>query len=167
MFRFRPALRVESLESREAPSALTPPPPAPPAVVRQQYALTGNAAGVFHGDEVQSGAGLKYHLDGSAQLAGPGQVSVSGTISAVGFIQRGRAGGTLTLSNGRGSVTLEVTGLREQGSFEALPKYFRYRVTGGTGEFHGLAESGTMRIDLLASASGPMLAPHGTFRIAI
>src|SRR5262249_15189432 len=105
-------LNLEELGSRILPSAS--PLPAPPAPAQALAALDahpgpqGHGQGTYQTDAVISGAGRDYRLNGAADLAGLGHFAVSGGAHAVGFIQRGHAGGELTFRNDRGSVTLAL-----------------------------------------------------------
>jgi hypothetical protein len=117
-----------------------------------------------------SGAGPQDRLQGSADLAGLGRVTVGGSISPVGFIREGHAGGTLTFTNARGAVTVQLQG-PEQTGFSALPQHFRYRVVGATGAYKGLAAQGSLQLVLHASPlplpGAGMVTPHGTFTLTI
>ena len=142
---FRRSLRLEELGSRVLPSASPlPAPPAPPQALAApdfQAGLHGQGRGTYQTDAIISGAGRDYRLHGAADLAGLGRFALSGDAHAVGFIQRGHAGGELTFSNDRGSVTLALEG-PEQPAFSPLPQTFSYRVTGATGGYAGLGGSG-------------------------
>src|SRR5262245_40991994 len=112
MVRFRSVLKLEALDAREVPSAATPlhgghRDPLP-AVAPRHYALAGHGGGSYATDEVWTDAGPQYHLSGSAQVADLGRVTIAGSVGGVGFVQRGHAHGSLTLSGAKGSVTLEL-----------------------------------------------------------
>ena len=70
-------------------------------------------------------------------------MTLSGDLSAVGFIQNGHAAGTLTLRNGRGTLTVQLTG-PDQGGFAPLPDTFDYQVVGGTGAYKNYSGQGTL-----------------------
>jgi hypothetical protein len=168
----RTFLELEPLGDRALPSATALPVPAAPltaALASTQPALhllEGHGRGSYTGDPVQSDAGAEYRLQGTADLAGLGRVVVSGSVRSVGFIRRGHAGGALTFTNGRGSVTVELLG-PEQPAFSPLPQAFRYRVVAGTGAYKGLASQGTLQLAFHAGAPGVWGAPHGTFALTI
>jgi hypothetical protein len=167
----RTFLELEPLGERVLPSAALTMPDAPltAALAPTQPALhllEGHGQGSYTGDAVQAGAGAEYRLQGTADLAGLGRVAVSGSVRAVGFIQHGHAGGDLTFTNGRGSVTVELLGA-EQPAFSPLPQAFHYRVVAGTGAYKDLAGQGTLQLALHAGAPGVGGAPHGTFSLTI
>jgi hypothetical protein len=169
-------MEVEPLGDRILPSASPLSVPAAPlaaALAAQQppvHILTGHGQGTYTADQIMSGAGAQYRLQGTANLAGLGRVTVSGSVSGVGFIQHGHAGGTLTFSNARGSVTLQLQG-PDQPGFSALPQGFHYRVVGATGAYKGLAAQGSLQLVLHASPlpmpGAGMVTPHGTFTLTI
>jgi hypothetical protein len=168
----RTFLELEPLGDRVLPSAALPLPlPAAPltaALATTQpplHLLQGHGRGSYTADAVQSGAGAEYRLQGSADLAGLGRVAVRGSIRAVGFIQHGHAGGELTFTNARGSVTVELVGA-EQPAFSPLPQSFHYQVVAGTGAYKGLAAQGALQLALHA-APGVGGAPHGTFSLTV
>jgi hypothetical protein len=158
---FRTNLKLEALGSRDLPSAGMATPA--PAILHQHYALAGHGSGSYTRNLNMPDAGSKYQLTGTAQLADLGQVSVSGKVGGTGFTQHGHAYGTLTFTNAKGSVTLELTGVPEQNGFSPPPPYFRYRITAGTGAYKNLQEHGTLRIDLVP----PVGTAKGSFRVAI
>jgi hypothetical protein len=94
--------------------------------------------------------------------------TASGSVSAVGFIRDGHAGGTLTFTNARGAVTVQLQG-PEQPAFSALPQHFQYRVIGATGAYKGLVAQGSLQLALHASPlpmpGAGMVTPHGTFTL--
>src|SRR5207249_4044414 len=124
------------------------------------HTLDGAGHGKYTGDAVQSDRGLGFVLRGTANLAGMGHVAVHGSVHAVGFIQHGHAGGELTFSNSKGSVTVELTG-PEQTAFSKLPTKFSYRVTGGTGSFASFSDHGSLSLFLRPSSD--QTHPHGAF----
>jgi hypothetical protein len=167
----RSALTVEELGARVLPSAT----PLLPDVQSGQAELVaalqpafpplaGHGAGNFAADAVQSGAGIDYHLHGEGYVAGMGHVRFSGSAHAVGFVQNGHAAGTLTLTNKRGSVTLELTG-PDQPGFSALPDHFSYSVTGGTGAYANRSDNGELTLQL--AAKGGAHAPRGVFVLSL
>jgi hypothetical protein len=164
----RTLVEVEQLGDRVLPSTAALPLPVPPAAaaVTAHHALAGHGQGTYTGDQVVCGAGQQYHLQGSANLAGLGRVNVGGSVHGVGFIQNGNAGGTLTFTNARGSVTVQLQG-PEQPGFSPLPEEFHYRVVGSTGAYKGLAAQGSLQLVLHASPGAGAVAPHGTFALTI
>jgi hypothetical protein len=163
----RTLLQVEELGARllpgVAPLAL---PGAPVAAIHppqqpEHFQLAGHGGGDYTAVSSRLDPGTTYRLQGSADLAGLGPVTVAGSVSAVGFVQHGHAAGSLTFANARGSVTVQLQG-PEQPGFSPLPQAFAYRVVGGTGAFQRLTSQGTLQLALRA---GPV-AQHGTFTLS-
>jgi len=163
MARRRPPLRLEELGARVAPSAtpLLPPAAAEAAALVSGMAPAphGHGSGSYSDDPVQSGAGIDYHLQGEAHLHGLGHFTVRGSVRAVGFVRHGHAGGTLTFTDARGAVTVELQG-PDQPAFAALPQRFGYRVVAATGAYAGLSGQGELSLVLRAASDG-----HGTFAL--
>jgi hypothetical protein len=162
---------VEELGQRVLPSAVAAMPPeaapvlAAPLPPQIRHPLAGRGSGAFSTDLIPVDAGPLFHLHGSAKLAGLGSVLVYGTVGGVGFTQSGRAGGTLTFIGNGGSVTVQLLG-PVQTAFSPLPHYFHYQITGGTGAFQHLADSGTLRLDFHPVWTGA-LGERGTFSLYI
>lgn len=139
-------------------------------------ALSGGGRGDFTVGKLIPDAGTTYDLTGGARVGLLGQVSVSGSVHSTGFTHSGRATGELTLTNGQGSVTLELTGPVQPG-FAPLPEDFHFTVVRATGAYRGLKVSGSLdlRLDpimwLHAPAGGaqPLPGPWegGGFRLTI
>jgi hypothetical protein len=166
-------LRLEELGARVLPSA-TPLAPAPPTNAALVYhtmpathhPLAGHGHGNYSADAIQSGAGITYNLQGTANLADLGHVSIKGWVHSVGFIQNGHAGGQLTFSNGKGSVTVELTG-PAQPAFSALPQKFDYRVVADTGTYAHLSDHGTLTLVLTAAPIRSGGGPQGSFTLTL
>ena len=167
----RPPLELERLDARILPSATPLPIPSLPAAAVAPstaiHILDGHGHGTYTADRIISDAGPEYRLTGTADLAGMGHVRVTGLLHGVGFMAHGRAGGTLTFSNGEGSVTVQLTG-PEQPGFSALPQRWDYKVVAHTGAFAHLSTSGTLRLVLQAAPNGDLQTPpHGTFTLTV
>jgi hypothetical protein len=169
----RSPLRMEELGARVLPSAapLTPAPPSPHALISDAQAivyhpLAGHGSGGWTADAIQSGAGITYTLQGTANLAALGKVQVSGWVRSVGFLQTGRAEGELTFTNSHGSVTVKLEGPQQPG-FSALPQHFSYRIVSGTGAYKHLADHGSLHLALHEQPAGDLTGPHGTFELAV
>jgi hypothetical protein len=164
----RTTLRVEELGSRVLPSAapaagLLPMVSARIVTSTGQQTLAGQGQGTYAVRFAVPDAGTNYDLHGAAVLGGVGAVAVSGSVHSVGFVLHGTAGGTLTFSNARGTVTVALTGPTQNG-FASLPQDFHYRVVGGTGAYQHLTGQGTLHLTLHALPSGTGPA-HGTFTL--
>jgi hypothetical protein len=151
MDRLRSRLGVSHLESRVVPSTV--------AVVRSITHLHGHGTGHYTLDSVWSGAGPGYHLKGSVQVDGLGRFSLSGGLHGVGFIRAGHADGSFTLTNSRGSITLQLVGPK-QPAFSALPSNLHFHVTGGTGAYRHAHADGTVHLGVTKPTAGAH--PTGT-----
>jgi hypothetical protein len=170
------SLQLEELDARILPSATSLPvaPPAPPALSAVSgiafHLLSGQGEGTFFNDAIQSGAGIDYHLSGEGQFAGVGQVSIHGSVHSVGFLAQGHAGGTITLTNVQGSVTLTLIGPAQPG-FSPLPVQFSYHASSGTGAYTHLPSQGTLSLVLATQPNGLGIhatsGPHGAFALAV
>jgi hypothetical protein len=165
--RFRP--RVEEFEGRAAPSALPigAPHTLPAIFVRgHQLHLAGTLAGTYTAPMANPDAGIRDALTGSGAVSPLGHASVTGTVQGMGFIQSGRAGGTLTLSGPKGSLTLTLQGPVQPG-FSPLPPSFTFTVGGGKGAYKGAKGHGTATLSLMPAPTpfgGPL---QGTFTLTL
>ena len=64
------------------------------------------------------------------------------------------AGGSLTVTTSRGTLTLELAGPVQTG-FAPLPRVFGYRVTGGTGAYQGATGGGSIQLTLGEGTPAP------------
>jgi hypothetical protein len=92
-------------------------------------------------DGAATDAGLSQALQGQGKVAPLGMVTISGSIQLPGSIANGRPTGTVTLTNARGSVTLQLIG-PVQAELTATPSKFTYTVISGTGTYQGAKGSG-------------------------
>jgi hypothetical protein len=97
-------------------------------------------------------------LSGSGSIQGLGQVTATGALVSPGFIANGYVGGTLTLQNANGTLTLQLVGPSQLG-FAPLPNHFDYTIVSATGAYTGMHGSGTIDLQLQPNSSGP----GGTF----
>src|SRR5947209_1346661 len=121
MKRPRSSFRVEPLEPRTLLSASPWPPAAASAAAQVQVAaaqaatLAGTIRGMYAFTSGIPDVGSTLRLSGSGRVQGLGPVRASGSVATTGFIASGHAGGTLTLSNPRGSVVLVLQGPTQPG----------------------------------------------------
>lgn len=145
-------LEVEALEDRTAPGSvhgLLIPPPADAAhhaprhhgATHKALRLRGQVSGTWTTVFTNPDAGRAQRLDGTGTVTPLGAVSASGTLTTPGFIARGRATGTLTLTAADGTVTLDLVGPPQKG-FASPPASFRYTIAGGTGADAGASGKG-------------------------
>jgi hypothetical protein len=149
-------LQVEELEPRtvlstaplafpSAAAALAAPTPG-----HHAPALTGAVHGKFAARPVTAGADAAYALTGSGTVAGLGRVSLSGSVRAAGVLSGG-AGGRLTLTGARGTLTLRLEGTSSAGT-APLPGQFVFRVLRGSGAYRHLTGEGTINLHLGSAA---------------
>ena len=167
----RNVLAVEELGQRILPSAspltlLGAAPLAHHHVQQQEHALHGFGFAGYTSNNQIPDTGTQYHLQGLGAFGKLGFATVTGDIHSVGFILHGQATGTLTFTNARGSVTVDLTGPM-QDSFAALPQQFHYQITGGTGPYTNLHDQGTLQLQMFGSMATPGAPGHGVFTIRI
>ena len=144
--RWRP--RVEPLDDRTLPSAvpgMTPIVlPLIPAGHHRAHHLTliGQVSGTWGTQPGVPDAGARQTLTGSGTVQPLGAVEANGTLHLTGFIRRGEATGTLTLTNAQGSVRLKLVGPPQRG-FSGPPATFHDKITGGTGAYAHATGRGT------------------------
>lgn len=117
------------------------------------HALVGTGAGAYAVHRLLPDVGSSYELSGAGNVTKLGMVTVDAKLHSVGFIANGHAGGTLTFTNPRGSLTIELTGPSQPG-FAALPSHFSYQVLSGTGSFQNVHGTGTIDVRLTPASSG-------------
>ena len=141
------------------PSIPIPPPHEPPV---QLVVLQGLLSGSYSAHTFPD-VGTTYDLSGKGQVRPFGPMDVTGTLHSLGFIQQGHAGGTLTLSDSQGTLTLQLTGPLQRG-FSPLPNQFAFEITGGTGAFANATGGGTAFLQLVADPidvlDGPAATPN-------
>jgi hypothetical protein len=157
----RTILRFEELEDRAVPSSssvLAPAAVTPSFAAAQPAAQPSNVHvfGVIQGTYTDLGhpgidAGTSVSFKGSGAVDYLGAVSLTGSLQGTGNITFGQANGELTLTDGRGSVTLQLVG-PTQGMFAPLPSHFAFSVVTGTGAYQGLTLTG--EVDLVRHAVG-------------
>jgi hypothetical protein len=137
------AIPISLLPGQQTVS-LTPPP---------VHALVGTGAGAYAVHRLMPDVGSSYELSGAGNVTKLGMVTVDAKLHSVGFIANGHAGGTMTFTNPRGSLTIELTGPSQPG-FSALPSHFSYQVLSGTGSFQNVHGTGTIDVRLTPGPSG-------------
>jgi hypothetical protein len=120
----------------------TPPP-------HQLPALQGTFAGGYAIESVGS-TGTRYDLVAIGNLAGLGEVFLTGKLRATGFVSSGHASGQLTLRGPSGTLTLDLEGPRQR-AFAHLPQQFHFTVEARTGASRPLHESGIATLDLFTA----------------
>jgi hypothetical protein len=169
----RRRLQIEPLDERVVPSLLASTLPVKGGAshfVLQSHALAGNGHGTYFGGSLIVDAGQSDKLQGTADLARLGHVSLSGSVNGLGLIAFGHATGRLTFTNAHGSVTVALQGPLQHG-FDPLPPWFQYTVVSGTGDYQHLSDSGWLDLSFQAAAPTTGMQhfgqAHGTFALAI
>jgi hypothetical protein len=144
--RWRPV--VEPLDERTLPSTMPGMGMTVPPLIRVSHhsahhlTLTGQVSGTWVRVFSNPDVGATQALTGSGTVKPLGNVQANGTLHLTGFVAQGEATGTLTLTTGRGRVTLALVGPPQPG-FSGPPSSFHYTITGGTGRFAHATGSGT------------------------
>ena len=153
-----------------APLATTPPALNTTTTQTGTHALAGLGQGTFTNPAIPGAltvdALTTYNLTGTANLAAMGQVKVTGTVRAVGWVLTGQATGQLTFSNNRGSVTVALLGPVQAG-FSAPPSVFAYKVVARTGAFAQLNDQGTLGLAFAPQTFNYVPQPFGNFALVI
>ncbi len=179
----RRSLEVEELSQRIAPAFLVSPVPGgiqavalfPPAASNPPAPLThplaGQGQGTYTSPFLSPDSRPAFVLDGQAALAQLDKVQVNGAVHGVGVGTVGNATGTLTFTNDKGSVTIELVGPTQKGS-ALLPLDWKYKVSDATGAYQGLVDQGMLKLAFKATpvAVAPvaaLAAPQGQFSLLI
>jgi hypothetical protein len=158
----RVQLGLEPLEGRAVLSAMHPGAAIHSAALVQgtQYLfLNGTIHGTTRNVPANPDTGATLALEGSGRLSALGQVHLSGTLHGTGFIQQGQAGGTIRLTNARGSVTLSLVGPTQAGASAPQPGTYAFTVESGTGAYERALGTGT--VDLAFRGRSLTLTFHG------
>jgi len=111
-----------------------------------------------------------YHFTGDGSVKGMGAVQMQIDVYGVGFHDPGTAHGTITLTNAKGSVTVQITG-PSQPKLSPLPQYFQYKIVQATGAYRGMTDSGTLRLlrtpDAVPVRFGLRFFETGSFRVIL
>ncbi len=147
----RTVLSVEQLGARVLPSATVP----VAATSTTAHVATTTVAtvavpslaahGRFTVTAPNVGAGRPYTFNGSVEFGGLGFFTIKGSITSVGNIRTGQAHGRITISNRRGTLTLDLTG-PTQAANASLPTKFTYKVVSKTGVFASYGGQGTIQL---------------------
>jgi hypothetical protein len=155
---------VEALEERTVLSAglrLTPVVLSPAAHhelhTRHFLPLDGSVSGTWFKRMTLPDTGGDQVLTGSGMVAPLGQVRMRGELHTPGFVLHGETTGTITLQNGKGSVTVRLIGPPQLG-FSVPPTTFHYTIVGGTGHYAGASGSGRATFHE-QPAHGPVCPP--------
>ncbi len=177
---FRP--QASELESRLLLSVTTAPAPETAEVsilsersgTRPAVVITSVIRGRYFAAEDNRAADAPLHvqLNGNGLVNGLGRARLKGSLDLGGFRVTGSqdVSGTLILSNGRGTVKLQVTG---SGGFDEVPNgHFitDVSVVKATGAYRGFQRSGTITFDFGANQVRSLKAPSpigGTMTVTL
>lgn len=176
-------LELEELGKRIAPALLVgpalgithvaPPDPSaaplPPAPVL--HPLAGQGAGTYTTPTLNVDARPIYVLEGQAALAALLRVKVNGAVHGVAPGTTGNAAGTLTFTNAKGSVTIDLQGPTQDGTVP-FPLDWQYKVSAATGAYQNLTDQGILRLGFkaLPAPASPFAGipmPQGIFKLVI
>jgi hypothetical protein len=184
--RFR--LNLEVLEGRETPStvvtsvtqvagipvthvattAVTPSTTTSTTTV--QHALAGSGSGSYICTLQYMTMPSGYHFTGDGNVKGMGAVQMQIDVYGNGFVNKGSAHGTITLTNAKGSVTVQITGPM-QPKLSHLPQWFQYKIVQATGAYKGMQDHGTLRLirnpDAVPVRFGLRFFETGNFRVIL
>jgi hypothetical protein len=152
---------VAAAAAQEGPGPVTPP-------FLVETPLNGTLQGSYTSPFGLPDTGKTFNLNGSGQVSPLGQVSVTGSLQAPGFILSAHASGTLTLQDAAGTITLKVSG-KSATSNGQLPGAFTYTTQSGTGAYAHWSDDGTLAISLNPSSAGatPTSPGNGQFTITV
>ena len=136
-----------------------------PNPLHHEVVLHGSLSGSYSAHSFVD-AGTSYDLSGQGQVQPFGPMKAGGDLHSLGFILQGHAGGTLTLSNSKGTLTLGLTGPLQSG-FSPLPGQFDYEITGGTGAFANATGQGTAFLVLLPAITPNPFVQQGRFELSL
>jgi hypothetical protein len=170
----RTMLKVEELGARIMPSATVLPTAA--ASANTQLTKTTTTAAVVktvaspswqgHGRYTTTTASktgvVTYQLQGSADYGRLGFFAIKGSIQTDGN-KAGQAHGRITLSDRRGTLTLDLVGPTQK-AHAGLPSKFTYKIVSGTGFFAHYAGTGTIQ---MATPFWPGFNDKGHFDMAL
>jgi hypothetical protein len=131
--------------------------------------LNATLRGHYHANPSIPDAGTTYVVSGSGHAHGVGHALVTGELHSIGFIAEAHAQGELFLSGPRGTITLDLTGVEQQGGPKGLPDVFSFTTAGGTGKYSNVHDSGTaIYVGIPAHHSaGASAADHGRFVLVL
>lgn len=158
----RTKLTLEPLEGRVVPSTTVPNPGVTTTALIQGAGylfLNGTAHGTVRHTPGNPDAGSVVTFHGQGQITPLGTVRVSGSLHGTGFIQSGTAGGTIQLSNNRGTVTLNLQGPSQPGFTPAPSGTYQFSLVKGTGAYAKDLADGT--VDVSLSGNAISLTFHG------
>jgi len=131
--------------------------------------LNGTLRGHYHVNLGIPDVGEQFILHGKGRVQGFGHTDVTGQIHSIGFIARGQASGTLSLSSPTGKLTLVLTGPDQHNGPKGPPDRYTFTTDQATGTYTNIAHSGTVSLVLFPSVSKNTSGKpvHGTFTLVL
>jgi hypothetical protein len=135
--------------------------------------LHGTLAGQYTITPTGTAVGVEYSIAGSGTLVNLGNVKVTGVVESIQVRGKLQLLGSLTISEGRSTFTLRLTGLSlppplASGALAGHPEsitsnlmWMRYTIVSGTGSFKNLHGTGLVSLALLP-LTVPPITPPGT-----
>src|SRR5262249_36001791 len=113
------------------------------------------------GDNRAADAPLPVQLNTAGTVSRLGRVSLTGVLNFGGFLPAGRPDitGTMTLTNGSGSVTLWLTGRGGNGQIPGHRFVLNARIVSGTGAYANVRGIGTVTAQFGTDVTGCTTAP--------
>jgi hypothetical protein len=103
--------------------------------------------------------GTTVFLKGSGVVTGLGTVKIKGSLHGTGFIAKSHVEGSITLSNNKGSFTLQLQSPNVGGFTAPHSGTYTFNSTGGTGAYRKDFGNGT--VDVVLSSKSFTLNFHG------
>jgi hypothetical protein len=160
---------VEGLEHKALLSGAIGSVPVLPAPIIKVIHLDGTLRGDYHRRDSTLDKGSIYDLNGSGDVSGVGHAFITGKVHSIGLIAQGHARGTLYLSGANGTITLSLVGPEQDNGPKGLPDFFKYTVTGGTGKYSNVADTGVATLVTIPghSAAHSGDPDHGDFTLVL
>lgn len=161
---FRPTL--EELNVRTVPSSGLTAPPSGMATAQVSPLPSHPYQGNGEGQYILSGtvAATKFQLSGRLKLTGFGEFLADGWVQGPGSNEGGRATGRLTLTDYKGTMTIELhSGVRP--AYSAIPPELVYSIVGGTGAYANARGYGIAGFSFAPAPTAVGLHPGGTYSL--
>jgi hypothetical protein len=110
--------------------------------------INGTLHGKAHAAMSNPDAGSTVTVQGQGKLSPFGSIHFSGSLHGTGFISSGNSTGTLTITNKKGTVTLDLEGPSQPGFTPPQSGTYQFSVASGTGAYSNDLGSGTVDVKL-------------------
>lgn len=142
---------------------------APPSGGTAFIHLDGTLRGHYRANSPIPDVGTTDVIRGSGHVSRVHHAFVTGTLHSIGFIAAGQAQGDIFLAGTRGTIALHLVGPLQRGGPQGLPDVFQFSVSGGTGKYKGVVDTGTavyVGIPSPSASSRPGMQ-HGHFTLVL